>query len=65
VSEEDQILPEKLLTATEVADLFRVDSKTVGRWAKAGKIDFVRTLGGHYRFKESVCLRLLRGLTEE
>lgn len=39
-----------LLTPAEVAALFRVDPKTVTRWAQAGKITSVRTLGGHRRF---------------
>jgi excisionase family DNA binding protein len=43
---------EALLTPAEVAALFRVDPKTVTRWAKAGKISSIRTLGGHRRFRE-------------
>ena len=43
---------EKLLTPAEVASLFRVDPKTVTRWAKAGKLTSIRTLGGHRRYKE-------------
>jgi excisionase family DNA binding protein len=39
-----------LLTPGEVAALFRVDPKTVTRWAKAGRIASIRTLGGHRRF---------------
>lgn len=42
-----------LLTPGEVAALFRVDPKTVTRWAKAGKLEAIRTLGGHRRFRES------------
>jgi len=42
-----------LLTPGEVAALFRVDPKTVTRWAKAGKLNAIRTLGGHRRFRES------------
>lgn len=42
-----------LLTPGEVATLFRVDPKTVTRWAKAGKLNAIRTLGGHRRFLES------------
>ena len=38
--------PEALLTPAEVAALFRVDPKTVTRWAKAGKLSSIRTLGG-------------------
>jgi excisionase family DNA binding protein len=41
---------EALLTPGEVARTFRVDSKTVTRWAKAGKLNYIRTLGGHRRF---------------
>ena len=41
-----------LLTAGEVAALFRVDPKTVGRWAKAGRLPSFRTMGGHRRFRE-------------
>jgi excisionase family DNA binding protein len=44
---------EPLLTPAEVAHLFRVDPKTVARWAKAGKLTSLRTLGGHHRYRES------------
>lgn len=44
---------EALLTPAEVAALFRVDPKTVTRWAKAGKLSAIRTLGGHRRYRES------------
>lgn len=40
-----------LLTPAEVAVLFRVNTKTVTRWARAGKLATVRTLGGHRRFR--------------
>ena len=42
-----------LLTPSEVAHLFRVSPKTVTRWARAGKLTAMRTLGGHRRFRES------------
>lgn len=50
---------EVLLTPAEVASLFRVDPKTVTRWAKAGKLSSIRTLGGHRRYKESEVRALL------
>ncbi len=50
---------ETLLTPAEVAALFRVDPKTVTRWAKAGKISSIRTLGGHRRFREAEVRELL------
>jgi excisionase family DNA binding protein len=39
-----------LMTPHEVADAFRVDPKTVTRWARLGKIRFIRTPGGHRRY---------------
>jgi excisionase family DNA binding protein len=53
---------EKLLTPSEVASLFRVDPKTVTRWAKAGKLTSIRTLGGHRRYRESEVHNLLKNL---
>jgi excisionase family DNA binding protein len=54
---------EPLLTPSEVATLFRVDPKTVTRWAKAGKLTSIRTLGGHRRYRESEVRALLEGNT--
>jgi excisionase family DNA binding protein len=48
-----------LLTPSEVAALFRVDPKTVTRWAKAGKLTSIRTLGGHRRYIASEVAALL------
>ena len=53
---------EKLLTPAEVASLFRVDPKTVTRWAKAGKLTSIRTLGGQRRYKESEVRALLKSI---
>jgi len=52
---------EALLTPSEVAALFRVDPKTVTRWAKAGKLSSIRTLGGHRRYRETEVRALLAG----
>jgi excisionase family DNA binding protein len=52
---------DRLMTPGEVAALFRVDPKTVSRWAIAGRIPSVRTPGGHRRFRESDVRALLRG----
>jgi excisionase family DNA binding protein len=52
---------ESLLTPAEVAALFRVDPKTVTRWAQAGKLNAIRTLGGHRRYRESEVRELLGG----
>ena len=53
---------ETLLTPAEVAALFRVDPKTVTRWAKAGKLTSIRTLGGHRRYREAEVRALLAGI---
>lgn len=52
---------ERLFTTGEVAALFRVEPKTVTRWAKATppKLSSVRTLGGHRRFRETEVRALL------
>jgi excisionase family DNA binding protein len=55
---------ERLLTPGEVAALFRVDPKTVTRWAASGRITSIRTPGGHRRFRESEVRALLRGESE-
>jgi len=51
--------PERLLTPSEVAAMFRVDPKTVTRWAKAGKLTSIRTLGGHRRYRAAEVEALL------
>lgn len=50
---------ERLWTPSEVAAVFRVDPKTVTRWAATGRISSVRTPGGHRRFRESSVRALL------
>ena len=52
---------EALLTPGEVATLFRVDPKTVTRWAQDGRLTCIRTLGGHRRFRASEVHALLSG----
>ena len=54
---------EVLLTPAEVAALFRVDPKTVTRWAKAGKLTAIRTLGGHRRYRQSEVQSLLKSVS--
>ena len=54
---------ETLLTPAEVANIFRVDPKTVTRWAKAGKLTAIRTLGGHRRYRQTEVQKLLAANT--
>lgn len=41
----------EFMTPAQVAARFNVDTKTVSRWAKAGKLSYVTTLGGHRRYR--------------
>jgi excisionase family DNA binding protein len=52
---------EPLLTPAEVATMFRVDPKTVTRWAQAGRVSFIRTPGGHRRYSEDEIREMLAG----
>ena len=48
--------PEReLMTPGEVALMFRVDPKTVTRWAKQGKLPCIFTPGGHRRYDKKIC----------
>jgi excisionase family DNA binding protein len=51
----------RLLTPQEAAEWFRVDAKTVSRWADQGKLHCYRTPGRHRRYYENEVSALLRG----
>jgi excisionase family DNA binding protein len=53
------------IRAAEVADILHVSPKTVSRWAKEGKLPFLKTLGGHRRYPEAEIRDLAEGLREE
>ena len=48
-----------LLTPSEVAALFRVDPKTVTRWAQQKMLSSIRTVGGHRRYRAAEVYELL------
>lgn len=50
---DDALTSMETLTPAEVATLFRVDGKTVARWARDGRISSFRTPGGHRRYLRS------------
>lgn len=52
---------DRLMTPAEVARVFRVDPKTVTRWAAAGRLRSIKTPGGHARFFEAEVRALLAG----
>jgi hypothetical protein len=53
VKRSQAVTTESLMTPSAVASAFRVDPKTVTRWAKAGKLSSIRTVEGHRRYLES------------
>jgi len=55
----DPTLTPTYLLPSEVAVRFRVDPKTVTRWAKQGKLPSIRTLGGHRRYPADAVDKLL------
>ena len=55
---------QELMTPAEVAALFRVDPKTVTRWADGGKLTAIRTLGGHRRYLQDEVRGLLAESTD-
>ncbi len=48
----------RLLTRAEVAEIFQVSPSTVTRWAEAGKLPVVKTLGGHRRYEAEAVIAL-------
>lgn len=52
------------LRTSEVAELLHVSPKTVSRWAKEGKLPFLKTLGGHRRYPEREIRQLANELRE-
>ncbi|MDA0562859.1 helix-turn-helix domain-containing protein [Streptomonospora sp. S1-112] len=50
-----------MYTRNEVAEILRVDPKTVTRWAKRGHLRVVFTVGGHRRYDADQITALLRG----
>ena len=55
----------RLLTRAEVAEIFQVSPSTVTRWADAGKLPSVKTLGGHRRYEAKAVLALAQQLLKE
>jgi excisionase family DNA binding protein len=56
---------EQLLTRAQVAEIFHVSPSTITRWAEAGKLPMVKTLGGHRRYETRVVMELARQIIQE
>ena len=53
---------DKLLTPAEVAAMFRVNAKTVTRWARSGRLSAIKTMGGHRRYRLSEVRRAVEAI---
>jgi len=66
-SDHDQTWPPTLRRPADlpaqVADILHVSRETVTRWAKAGRLPVLKTLGGHHRFPEAEIRALAAGNT--
>jgi len=51
------------LRTSQVADILHVSPKTVSRYAKEGRLPFLRTLGGHRRYPEAEIRAMVAELT--
>ena len=55
---------EPFLHTAQVADILHVSPKTIARWAKDGRLPFLRTLDGHRRYPEQAIPRLAASLAQ-
>lgn len=52
----EPVTADRWMTPGEAAGILGVTPRTVVRWAEAGVLDHMRTVGGHRRFRHSVIL---------
>ncbi len=52
----------RYIATSDVARMLHVHPKTVSRWAKEGRLPFIRTLGGHRRYPKIEIERLAQSL---
>ena len=57
--------PHVYLSRGDVAEIFNVSPNTITRWADAGKLHYVRTLGGHRRYEKETIIDLANSQINE
>lgn len=62
---ESKDLDNRLLTRAEVAEIFQVSPSTVTRWAEAGKLPVVKTLGGHRRYEAKTVMDVAHNFIQQ
>jgi excisionase family DNA binding protein len=53
---------DRYIASSDVARILHVSPKTVSRWARDGRLPFIRTLGGHRRYPKVEIESLARSL---
>lgn len=53
-------MSKRLLRPGEVAELFKVNPKTVKRWVQSNKLKAITTPGGHARFEFDYIMRIIQ-----
>ncbi|MDQ1449938.1 MAG: hypothetical protein QOC79_2909 [Actinomycetota bacterium] len=61
---DDESVNDRLLTPAEVAEMFRVNPKTVTRWARTGRLRAIKTIGGHRRYRLSEVRKAVEAANE-
>ena len=60
----EESIDDRLLTPAEVAEMFRVNPKTVTRWARTGRLRAIKTIGGHRRYRMSEVRKAVEAANE-
>jgi excisionase family DNA binding protein len=61
---DEESVNDRLLTPAEVAEMFRVNPKTVTRWARTGRLRAIKTIGGHRRYRLSEVRKAVEAANE-
>jgi excisionase family DNA binding protein len=56
-------LESKMMRPCEVAIVLQVSRRTISDWARAGRLPFILTPGGHRRFRARDVRRLIEQMT--
>lgn len=57
--------PDTHVRTAQAAEILQVHPRTVTRWAREGRLPYMRTLGGHRVYPEAAIRELLKELTQE
>ena len=55
---------DKLISVEGASKILGVSKSTVRRWTREGKLESIRTVGNHRRFKESDLRRLYKDMNK-